>query len=83
MNILFRLDVVSRYFSAPQQLDPKSKTVIGHAHLVIQRISALDTTLPADPTQFVFFKGKIIDLSYLVNLSDRKRLVLGVRDSDE
>ncbi|EGG09545.1 uncharacterized protein MELLADRAFT_95948 [Melampsora larici-populina 98AG31] len=45
------------YFSAPQQISPKSKQVIGHAHVVIQKISTLNSTKTVNPTKFSFFKG--------------------------
>lgn len=45
------------YFSAPQQISAETKQVIGHAHLVIQKISALNSTKTVNPTRFSFFKG--------------------------
>lgn len=47
----------STYFSAPQQLSRETLQVIGHAHIVAQKIPALDSTEPLDPTVFSFFKG--------------------------
>ncbi|OAV96672.1 hypothetical protein, variant [Puccinia triticina 1-1 BBBD Race 1] len=45
------------YYAAPQQLSNKTKEVIGHAHVVIQRIPSLKSTSVPDPRKFVFFKG--------------------------
>ncbi|KAG0149808.1 hypothetical protein CROQUDRAFT_131010 [Cronartium quercuum f. sp. fusiforme G11] len=45
------------YLSAPQHLDPNTKKVIGHAHIVIQNISAINTTKTLNPHTFSFFKG--------------------------
>jgi hypothetical protein len=44
------------YFSAPQQLNAQGQ-IIGHSHVVIEQLSALDQTTPTDPTKFAFFKG--------------------------
>jgi len=44
------------YFAAPQTLD-SSGLVIGHSHMVIEALSAIDQVTPTDPTKFVFFKG--------------------------
>lgn len=45
------------YYSAPQQIDAATKNIIGHQHVVIQKMTALDQTTPLDPTKFDFFKG--------------------------
>lgn len=47
----------TNYFAAPQQLDPKTKNIIGHIHVVIEKLNALDQTDPTDPQKFEFFKG--------------------------
>ncbi|GAA6028894.1 hypothetical protein JCM8097_001491 [Rhodosporidiobolus ruineniae] len=44
------------YFSAPQATD-NNGIIIGHSHVVIQEIENLQTTTPADPQVFAFFKG--------------------------
>jgi len=44
------------YFSAPQQLSDQG-TIIGHSHVVVELLDALDQTTPTDPKKFAFFKG--------------------------
>jgi hypothetical protein len=44
------------YFSAPQQLNAQG-IIRGHSHVVIEAITALDSTTVLDPTVFAFFKG--------------------------
>lgn len=44
------------YYAAPAQLND-AKKVIGHTHVVIEPLTALDQTEPAKPTNFAFFKG--------------------------
>ncbi|KAF9015384.1 hypothetical protein BDQ17DRAFT_38587 [Cyathus striatus] len=44
------------YFAAPQQLNGQG-TIIGHSHVVAERLSSLDQTTPTDPKVFAFFKG--------------------------
>ncbi|KAL7416636.1 hypothetical protein BDY24DRAFT_336407, partial [Mrakia frigida] len=44
------------YFGAPAQLNGQG-ILIGHSHVVIEEIDALDSTTPADTTKFAFFKG--------------------------
>jgi hypothetical protein len=44
------------YFSAPQQVN-KQGQIIGHSHVVVETLSALDQTTPLDPKKFAFFKG--------------------------
>jgi len=44
------------YFSAPCELDSSGNT-IGHTHLTVQSIPAIDSTDPVDPRAFVYFKG--------------------------
>lgn len=46
----------SNYFSAPQQLDGSGK-IIGHSHVVVEKLTSLKQTTPNDPTKFAFFKG--------------------------
>jgi hypothetical protein len=46
----------ANYFAAPQQLNGKGQ-IIGHSHVVIQEVTSLKQTTPADPTQFAFFLG--------------------------
>ncbi|OAV99628.1 hypothetical protein PTTG_25231 [Puccinia triticina 1-1 BBBD Race 1] len=45
------------YLQGPVQLDPETKSVLGHTHVVIQPINSLDSTDVPDPTVLVFFKG--------------------------
>ncbi|CAK5264984.1 unnamed protein product [Mycena citricolor] len=44
------------YFSSPQRLNTAGQ-IIGHTHIVIEALTAIDQTEPTDPTKFVFFKG--------------------------
>jgi len=44
------------YFAAPQQLNAQGQ-IIGHSHVVVEALSALDQTTPTDPKKFAFFKG--------------------------
>jgi hypothetical protein len=46
----------SNYYAAPQQVNGAG-IVIGHSHVVIQKLQALDATEPLDPNVFAFFKG--------------------------
>jgi hypothetical protein len=44
------------YFSAPQTVNGQGQ-IIGHSHVVVELLTALDQTTPTDPTKFAFFKG--------------------------
>jgi hypothetical protein len=44
------------YFAAPQQLNSKGQ-IIGHSHVVIEKIDSLTQTTPTDPKKFAFFLG--------------------------
>jgi len=44
------------YFAAPQQLNSGGQ-IVGHSHVVVEQLSALDQTTPTDPKKFAFFKG--------------------------
>ncbi|KJA29360.1 hypothetical protein HYPSUDRAFT_127584 [Hypholoma sublateritium FD-334 SS-4] len=44
------------YFSAPQQLNAQG-VIVGHSHVVIEKIASLTSTAVSDPTVFAFFKG--------------------------
>jgi len=46
----------ANYFAAPQQLNAQG-TIIGHSHVVVEQLTALDQTTPTDPKKFAFFKG--------------------------
>ena len=46
----------SNYFAAPQQLNAQGQ-IVGHSHVVVEQLSAIDQTTPTDPTKFAFFKG--------------------------
>jgi hypothetical protein len=46
----------ANYFSAPAQTNSNG-VLIGHSHVVVEQLSALDQTTPTDPTKFAFFKG--------------------------
>jgi hypothetical protein len=44
------------YFAAPQQVNAQGQ-IIGHSHVVVESLSALDQTTTTDPRKFAFFKG--------------------------
>jgi hypothetical protein len=46
----------TNYFAAPQQLNKQGR-VIGHSHVVVERVSSLRQDTPTDPNVFAFFKG--------------------------
>ena len=43
------------YFAAPQQLNGDG-VIVGHSHVVVETLQALDQTTPNDPSKFAFFK---------------------------
>lgn len=47
----------TNYFSAPQQIDPTSGQIQGHAHIVIEALQSLTQTTPTDPSKFAYFLG--------------------------
>ena len=47
------------YFSAPQQLSAQG-FIVGHSHVVVEALQALDQTRPTNPKTFAFFKVYII-----------------------
>lgn len=47
----------TNYFAAPQQIDPTSGQIQGHAHIVIEALQSLTQTTPTDPTKFAYFLG--------------------------
>jgi len=46
----------ANYFAAPAQVNSDG-VLIGHSHVVVEQLQALDQTTPTDPTKFAFFKG--------------------------
>ncbi|KAJ6526235.1 hypothetical protein DFH09DRAFT_170041 [Mycena vulgaris] len=44
----------ANYLSAPQQLD-STGNILGHYHVVVEELDALNSTVPADNRNFVFF----------------------------
>jgi hypothetical protein len=46
----------TNFLAAPQTVDAAGD-VVGHTHIVIEALEALDQTTPTDPTRFAFFKG--------------------------
>jgi hypothetical protein len=46
----------TNYFGAPQQLNAQN-IIIGHSHIVIEKVNGITDTQPLDPTQFSFFLG--------------------------
>lgn len=53
----FFVNADTNYFAAPQQTDPTSGQIQGHAHFVIEALQSLTQTTPTDPTKFAFFLG--------------------------
>ncbi|KAK6905310.1 hypothetical protein I204_05260 [Kwoniella mangroviensis CBS 8886] len=54
------------YYAAPQQIDGSGQ-IVGHAHVVLQPMKAIDDTSVLDPNTFTFFKG--MDLGDVNGLS--------------
>lgn len=50
------VNAANNYFSAPQQVE-KGGSIIGHSHVVVQKVSSLTSTEVLDPQKFDFFKG--------------------------
>lgn len=50
------VNAAANYFAAPQQLNAQG-TIVGHSHVVVEALTALDQTTTTDPTKFAFFKG--------------------------
>lgn len=46
----------ANYYAAPSQVN-SAGVLIGHSHVVVEQLQALDQTTPTDPTKFAFFKG--------------------------
>jgi hypothetical protein len=46
----------TNFLAAPQTVDAAGD-VVGHTHIVIEALEALNQTTPTDPTRFAFFKG--------------------------
>jgi hypothetical protein len=44
------------YFAAPQQLNGAGQ-IVGHSHVVVEKLDSLTQTTPTDPKKFFFFKG--------------------------
>ncbi|PKS06166.1 hypothetical protein jhhlp_007483 [Lomentospora prolificans] len=44
------------YYTAPQDLDSNGD-ILGHCHITVQDIGSLDSVVPPDPNQFVYFAG--------------------------
>ena len=59
------------YFAAPQQLNGGG-TIVGHSHVVVEKLSGLDQTTPTNPKEFVFFKVR--ELIVILNISHSKIL---------
>ena len=47
----------TNYYTAPQQLDMTTGKVMGHSHVVIEKLDNLTQSRPTDPTKFAFFVG--------------------------
>jgi len=50
------VNAANNYFAAPQQVNDNGD-IIGHSHVVIEKMTSLNQTKPTDPTKFAFFKG--------------------------
>lgn len=62
----------ANYFSAPQTVNDNGN-IIGHSHVVIEKINGLSDTSVTDATKFAFFKGlneKAQDGVLSVNVTD-------------
>lgn len=46
----------SNYYAAPQHLNAQG-IIIGHSHVVVEKLDSLTQTTPTDPNVFAFFKG--------------------------
>jgi hypothetical protein len=44
------------YFAAPQQLLNAQGLIIGHSHVIVETLQALDQTTPIDPIFLVYFR---------------------------
>lgn len=53
----FFVNPATNYFAAPQMVNETTGNVMGHSHVVIERLTALNQTTPTNPTKFSFFKG--------------------------
>jgi len=49
-------NAANTYYAAPQQLNGNGQ-IIGHNHVVIEQIQAIDSTQATNPRVFAFFKG--------------------------
>jgi hypothetical protein len=56
MELGFFTNAQLNYYAAPAQLND-ANIIVGHTHVVIEPLTSLDQTEPADPTKFAFFKG--------------------------
>jgi len=59
------------YFAAPQQLNGGG-TIVGHSHVVVEKLSGLDQTTPTNPKEFIFFKVR--ELIVILNIIHLKIL---------
>jgi hypothetical protein len=44
------------YYAAPQQVNAQG-IIVGHSHVVVQKMDSLDQVTPLDPNVFAFFKS--------------------------
>ncbi|PCH33264.1 hypothetical protein WOLCODRAFT_147366 [Wolfiporia cocos MD-104 SS10] len=47
----------TNFFAAPQTVNATTGDILGHSHVVIERLAALNQTTPTNPGTFAFFKG--------------------------
>jgi hypothetical protein len=52
----FFVNADENYYSAPQQLNSAGQ-IIGHSHVVVERMSSFQQTDTTNPVEFAFFKG--------------------------
>ena len=56
MQLGFFTNAQTNYYAAPAQVNDAG-IIIGHTHVVIEPLTSLDQTEPANPIGFAFFKG--------------------------
>ena len=47
----------ANWYAAPQQLNMTTGNIMGHSHIVIEKLDNLTQATPTDPTKFAFFAG--------------------------
>jgi len=57
------------YFAAPQQLNGGG-TIVGHSHVVVEKLSNLGQTTPTNPKEFIFFKVRDLIVIFIITHSN-------------